>query len=274
MYEELYAALPDVDLYWKRLGISAPQGEPDRALLDAIVLAHQRAIPFENLDVCDYKKPISLGIPDLFDKMIRGTRGGYCFELNALFEAFLGAVGFKVAPCFARSLKDYGYKQPIMHRGALVSFGDERVYCDVGYGGPMPACSLPLEAGAQVVSQGQVFRVDSAEESWWHMSYCGSAEALSQPGAPKKDPVPVIAFLEAPVDTVDFVPLSHFCSTHPNSVFTQRRMVNRRTSDGNVSITADQFTKVSAGGKESRTVASEEEFRSLLAEYFDIVLPD
>ena len=56
-------------------------------------------------------------------------------------------------------------------------------------------------------------------------------------------------------------------------MFTQWRMVNRRTEDGNVSITKDQFVRVTPEGKETRTVESEEEFRALLEEHFGIVLP-
>ena len=45
------------------------------------------------------------------------------------------------------------------------------------------------------------------------------------------------------------------------------------TEDGNVSITKDQFVRVTPEGKETRTVESEEEFRALLEEHFGIVLP-
>ncbi len=86
-------------------------------------------------------------------------------------------------------------------------------------------------------------------------------------------PTPVFALLDAPAALTDCVPLSYYCSTHPDSVFTQWRMVNRRTEDGNVSITKDQFVRVTPEGKETRTVESEEEFRALLEEHFGIVLP-
>ncbi|MEA5020050.1 MAG: arylamine N-acetyltransferase [Gordonibacter sp.] len=268
MYEELYAPLPDINRYWKRLGLTPAIGQPDGALLNHIIEAHQRAIPFENFDVCDYRRPVSLGIPALFEKIIVGRRGGYCFELNALFEALLAEVGFRAAPCLARSLKDYGYQQPVMHRGVLVELSGKKLYCDVGYGGPLSACALPLENGTRIVSCGQVFRLEAAQGSWWNISYGGSVEDEEE-----RLPVPVLAFLDQPVDTVDFVPLSHFASTHPNSVFTQRRMANRRTIDGNVSITDNQFTHVSAGSKEQRVIANEKEFHALLVEYFGIVLP-
>lgn len=88
MYENLYEPIPDTELYLKRLG-TASRPVLDKSYLDALVFAHQCRIPFENLDVYEYHRPISLGITDLYNKVILGGRGGYCFELNALFTRFL-----------------------------------------------------------------------------------------------------------------------------------------------------------------------------------------
>ena len=110
---------------------------------------------------------------------------------------------------------------------------------------------------------------------WWHVIYRGTAVKLAAARERGEDvaPTPVFALLDAPAALTDCVPLSYYCSTHPDSVFTQWRMVNRRTEDGNVSITKDQFVRVTPEGKETRTVESEEEFRALLEEHFGIVLP-
>ena len=93
MYEELYEKLPDANRYWDKLGLSRPEAPLSKDDLDRIIFAHQSRIPFENLDVCDFHRPIKLGIPDLFEKIIVGNRGGYCFELNALLDALLQDAG-------------------------------------------------------------------------------------------------------------------------------------------------------------------------------------
>ena len=276
MFEELYEPLPDPARYWNRLGIDRCGLSPDREGLDRIVYAHQCAIPFENLDACDYRTPISLGIGDLFEKIVLSRRGGYCFELNALFTALLADAGFAVAPCFARSLKDRGYIQPVAHRGTIVAVGEERVFCDVGYGGPMPACALPLEDGAEISSCGQTFRIERMESPWWRILYCGRASsdgaaASGSSAEPKREPV--LAFMDAVQHEVDFVALSLYCSTHPNSIFTQQRMINRRTGEGSVSVTADRFVRTGRGVKEQRIIGSEDEFHALLEQHFGIVAP-
>ena len=131
MYEELYEKLPDANRYWDKLGLSRPEAPLSKDDLDRIIFAHQSRIPFENLDVCDFHRPIKLGIPDLFEKIIVGNRGGYCFELNALLDALLQDAGVKTMACLGRSLKDRGYVYPILHRGIIVTLGDERYIAEV-----------------------------------------------------------------------------------------------------------------------------------------------
>jgi arylamine N-acetyltransferase len=49
-------------------------------------------VPFENLDI-HLGQPISLEPSDLFQKVVSGERGGYCFELNGLLVLVLEDVG-------------------------------------------------------------------------------------------------------------------------------------------------------------------------------------
>lgn len=277
MFEELYEPIPDIDLYWERLGLTPPADDAprDKALLDSIIFAHQCAIPFENLDIFDRHINVPLGIGAVFDKVVRGKRGGYCFELNGLFYALLKQIGFDVMPCIGRSLKDRGYVYPFTHRGAIVSIDGERLFCDVGYGGPVPPCSMPLEDGCEIASHGQSFRIRRGEGNWWNLYYLGSSFELEESravGEAEREPVPVTAILDEPMQLTDYVVLSHFCATSPLSVFTQWRMVNRRTPDGNVSITADEFTRVSGGDKEVVKIADELQFQRILQEEFGIVM--
>ena len=83
MFEELHEPLPDIDLYWEKLGMEPPVGPPTRELLDRMIYAHQCRIPFEDLDIYEKGINVSLGISDMFDKIIRGKRGGFCYRWNA-----------------------------------------------------------------------------------------------------------------------------------------------------------------------------------------------
>ena len=86
MYESLYAPLPSIKAYLERIAVKAVE-QLNLEELNALVLAHQCKIPFENLDIYELDKKINLGVGELFEKVINQKRGGYCFELNALFMA-------------------------------------------------------------------------------------------------------------------------------------------------------------------------------------------
>lgn len=269
MYEELYTPLPDVTPYWKRLRLDPPTA-PDRKTLDAIIFAHQCEIPFENLDTTEFGLPISLAPADIYEKLLLQSRGGCCFELNGLFNNLLTACGYDAVPCLGRSAMGTDYVQPIMHRGTLVRMDGQTLFCDVGFGGPMPAGALPLVDGGVFTLRGQSFRIERQGGPWWLISYFrGGADADLE----HDEPWPILVFSETPSDPVDFVPLSHFSATHPNSVLSWRRTVNRRTPTGSVNIKNDVLTLVDGKEKFTKKVESEDEFHRLLKEHFGIVLP-
>ena len=89
---------------WLRIGY---EGHLDNSYktLAAIQEAHLKAVPYENLDI-RYGIPLSLVIPDLYHKIVIKRRGGYCFELNALFRWLLLELGFPVTNYMARFLRD------------------------------------------------------------------------------------------------------------------------------------------------------------------------
>lgn len=273
MFEDLYEPLPDRSLYFERLGIPEPADDDprDKALLDRIIYAHQLTVPFENLDIIDKGLNVSLGIADVFDKVVRRKRGGYCFELNGIFHALLQELGYDVMPVVGRSLKNRGYVYPFTHRAVIAEIDGRRLFCDVGYGGPMPPCSVPLIDGYEASAHGQAFRIERGEGSWWNLLYLGRTDALAADET-ERAPEPVIAFLDERMQLTDYAALSHFCATSPLSVFTQWRMVNRRTESGNVSITADQFTRVSGAQKETVKIETEEQLHRILREEFGIEL--
>lgn len=69
--------------YLKRLKL--PQEECTLEFLDRLIRRHLEEIPFENLDLVRTHELISTDLDTVYKKIIQGKRGGYCFELNALF---------------------------------------------------------------------------------------------------------------------------------------------------------------------------------------------
>lgn len=253
-------SLPDVDAYLRRIGME-DAGAPSAQLLDELTRAHQLAIPFENLDVYDKHLTPSLEVDDLFDKIITRKRGGYCFEMNALFGALLRALGFDVQPCMARVTFRPNPRPLITHRANIVTIGAKRYLADVGFGGPMAAFAPEIEDGASRTEQGQTFTLYQHDGYWWDVGYTGSTGEETR----------VLRFCTMPVEEHDFIPFSFFQSQNPESTFRLHRLANVKTEDGAFDLRDTTFTEHVHGVKTSREVQDPAELDQLLKEKFGIV---
>lgn len=259
MAEELYEPVPDLDAYLGRIGIAKPK-PPSLSFLDELIYAHQCSVPFDNLDVCEKSLVPSLGIADLFDKIVVRKRGGYCFELNALFGALLKALGYTVRPYMARVLIRPIPHPLISHRANFVTIDGCDYIADVGFGGPQPTFAVPVQDGLATTKCGQAFATHKLDEDWWDLGYIGSTgdEQLVQ------------RMCMAQVGEEDFVPLSFFQAANPESVFRTTRMVNIKTADGALNLRNSTLT-IYAGSERSTREVSEDELEALLEENYGIV---
>lgn len=255
--------------YLERIGLGGLElGEPSVELLDKLTEAHQLTVPFEDLDSFEFKKAVSLEPDDLFDKIIVRQRGGYCFEQNKAFEALLKACGFEVWPAIGRNVRNtaggiHDKLPAVMHRSEIIRI-DGKLHCaDVGYGGPMPACSFPVEDGARVVSYGQQFEVRQLDEAWWQIGYRreGSADDVAFK--------PVVNFMVSPAQEADFDLMSYWCYSHPDSPFVQNRILNRRLPDGNVYLRNNSYS-CTRGGVKIALELDDEQVRKAIEDDFGI----
>ena len=83
-----------IDAYFDRIAYAGPV-QPDLATLTALHRAHLRAIPYENLDV-QLGRPVTIERAPIFEKIVTGKRGGWCYEMNGLFGWALDQLGFRV----------------------------------------------------------------------------------------------------------------------------------------------------------------------------------
>lgn len=259
MSEELYEPLPDLNAYLERIGIESAK-DPTPEFLDELIYAHQHTVPFDNLDVYEHGLVPSLGIADLYDKIVVRKRGGYCFELNALFGALLKALGFSVQPCMARVLLRPVPYPLISHRANIVKIDGKRYLADVGFGGPQPTFAPLIEDGATRTEDGHTFTLHRAGHSWWEVGYQGA----------KEDERLVLRVCTLAVGEEDFVPLSFYQASFEGSVFRNNRMANIKTEDGALDLRNSTYT-VFAGGEKTAREIDESELDQLLEKKFGIV---
>jgi arylamine N-acetyltransferase len=102
---------PQVDEYLDHIGYPRSTHQHPLDVLAELQKRNLARIPFESVSL-HYSKHrlLSLDLEDLFDKIVRNGRGGYCMEVNAFFGAFLRSLGFTVTSVGARVKGPNGYK--------------------------------------------------------------------------------------------------------------------------------------------------------------------
>jgi N-hydroxyarylamine O-acetyltransferase len=276
MYEEYYAPLPDVDAYLARIGMSRPKSL-SKEYLDDLVLAHQCSIVFENLDVCKYDRPIELSTERLFDKIVTRGRGGYCFELNGLFVKLLQALGYDAYSCPCRILRPDTMTSPgpVLHRGNAVRLDGKHLFCDVGYGGPMPPGALYFEDEHRQVVDGETYWFTRRDEFWWMLSRLtkGAGDSMIRnPNDPNETAVHEHNFMlisPASWAPTDFIAPNNSCSKEPTAIFRKSITVNQRRPDGYKSLSGNVFTVLKDGVRTRRELC-DDEVTQILKDEFNI----
>ncbi len=218
-----------LDAYLNRIGLRE-RPSPGREALDAIVAAHLRRIPFENIDVL-LGRPIDIALDAVFDKLVTRERGGYCFEHNTLLAAALTALGFEVVPLAARVRYgvDEGVPTPQSHLLLRVRIAHRDYIADAGFGGPNPPCALPLSEPAP---EGLPYRLVSAPPG---AASGGAFHLLDLELATADGWAKLYRFDLSPQAWIDYAARNWYVCTHPDSVFLHRLMAAR--TDGNVRLT-------------------------------------
>jgi len=90
-----FAAGLDLAGYLDRIAYGGST-DPTLDTLHGLVAAHNRRIPFENLDPLTGLPVADLAAAALTDKLVHRRRGGYCYEHNGLMGFVLEALGYGV----------------------------------------------------------------------------------------------------------------------------------------------------------------------------------
>lgn len=252
--------------YLARIGIS-DEIAVCRSSLDELVYRHQCSVPFETADLVALGKTPSLEVGELYRKIVVDRHGGYCFELNKLFECLLVSCGFDARPCLSRAVRGREGRMPINHRGLLVSLDGALLSVDVGFGGPLPAGSLVLEDEREQVVRGEVYIPRRIDEHWWAIDRISQAKRdLYGDEGPSRRQTELELCL-AKVDDIDFESLSLACS-QPGMVFRDMVMANIRTEGGFKSIGRGVLNVREGGVGEKTALDAPEKVACALREHF------
>jgi arylamine N-acetyltransferase len=148
--------------YFGRISYSGP-AEPTFEVLADLVAAHNRSIPFENLDPLMGTPVVDLRPEALHAKLIGRRRGGYCFEQNGLMAYVLSHLGFGVDALGGRVvwMNTSGELPAQTHQTLAVAVPGEdgRYLVDVGFGGQTLSSPIRLELDTVQQTRHEPYRI-------------------------------------------------------------------------------------------------------------------
>ena len=256
----------DLNGYFDRINYRGA-AEPNLDVLQDLVAAHTRTIPFENLD------PV-MGIPvddlspeALADKLVRRRRGGYCYEHNGLMGYVLAEIGFRVRRLAARVIWMLPPDAPLpaqTHTVLAVTFpGSQGSYLvDVGFGGQTPTSPLRIETGSVQRTTHEPYRLEDR------------GEGLVLQAQLRGEWQPLYAFSTRTAPEIDLKVGSWFASTHPSSHFVTGLTAARVTDDARVNLAGRDLAIHRADGSEKLRLQDAAAVVDTLSKRFGINVAD
>ncbi len=253
----------DLERYFDRIGYHGLR-EPTVQVLHALTRAHAQAIPFENAEAF-LGHPVRLEPESVFQKLVVGGRGGYCFEQNGLFMQMLDRLGFAVRPLRAAvrlGASDRSVSVKHTHLLLEVRIDGEPWLTDVGVGVTSLTGALRLVADVEQATPHDRRRLERSNDRWYHQ--------IRQ----RDTWVDVYEFDGSLMPFPDRVVANWYTSTCPDSKFRRNLFAARALPDGGrVSLHNRELTLQQAGGAtDTRIHLHPDQVPGALREHFGIVL--
>jgi N-hydroxyarylamine O-acetyltransferase len=227
-------------LYCRRIGLTQMPSEVDAQVLQQLMQAQLRSITFENLDV-QAGKIVSLVPEAIVSKIVgdngQAKRGGYCYELNGLFAMALTALGIRYQFVFCRPMF-YPMRRPKTHMALIVTIGEARYLCDLGFGSYGMRAPIALsDVNLPQQQDFDCFRLINPTPAEYVLQAQIDGQWVNQFG-----------FDLYSAEWIDFMPANFLNSTNPETIFVQKLLLIKQTAAGRLVLLADEL-KVSEAGK-------------------------
>lgn len=248
----------NVGRYLLRINFRKPL-KANVSTLKSLHSQHLLHVPFENLDV-HFRRPFDLAPAKVYDKIVNRGRGGFCYEVNSLFNDLLRSAGFKTKIISGRVITDAGQQGPEYdHMAIIVSLDNKEFIADVGFGDLFVE---PIEVRSGVQFDGRnYFKIETeGDEHAIYMSPDNIHFHKKYTFTLAETPV---NFFEAPCHEKQVSPDSHFVK---NTICTQL------TEKGRITVYNEKFTETIGDQKTQTTISGDHELKSILRTRFAITI--
>lgn len=250
----------DLDAYFARIQYHGPTA----CSLETLRQMHRQqalTIPFENLNI-HLGLPINLEAEQIVTKLVHERRGGYCYELNGLFELAIKHLGFTYTCLAARNAMSGPPYVQKSHKLLLVEIERQPWIADVGFSGIGLIEPVPLELGREFRQCNDILRFTAGPAhsyylqrkvvDGWQSFYLFTLEEHYP---------------------ADYRMMNYFNSTSPDSTFLKRRLVAISTVDARIMLTNFELKIRTTSETTTCQLADEHEYLEALRCYFGIELP-
>ncbi len=243
--------------YLRRIGIEETDIEPTLENLKKLQRNHLLNVPFENLDI-HRKRPISLDENKFYQKIVNEKRGGFCYELNGLFNELLKTLGYETKIISARVAngKDFGAEYD--HLAILTKIGGAEFLVDVGFG-DFTAQPLRFVSDEEQTDETGIFKIRKHADDYF--------EVVKKSGETWNSEY---IFKDSARDLSEFAGMCEFHQTSPESHFTRGKICSIMTENGRKTLTGKKFIETKDGEKRETEIHSEAEFDEILRREFFI----
>ena len=243
--------------YLERIGLGGTQVSADVEMLRKLQYRHLLSVPFENLDI-HRNHSIILNTARFYDKIVGDKRGGFCYELNGLFNELLCDLGFTTRLVSARVFNGTGFGPEFDHAAVIVTVDGQEYLADVGFG-DFAAEPLRLTTDIEQQDREGVFIVRQAGPD--------TLEIVKR----YEDGIrPQYVFSPVRRDLTEFAEMCDFQQYSPESHFTKGKVCSILTETGRKTLTDKKFIVKTNGEKTETEVGSADDFDRLLNDEFGI----
>ncbi len=244
--------------YFNRIRIEKKGLTPKAETLKLLQKQHLLQIPFENLDI-HWQSPIILDARNFYEKIIREKRGGFCYELNGLFNKLLTEMGFQTKIISARVSQGEGkFGAEYDHLAILAKIDDEEFLVDVGYG-DFTAEPLKFELNVEQQDDNGIFLIKKFDNEYFEVVKKDAEIWQSE-----------YIFKDLARDLSEFTEMCNFHQTSPESHFTRGKLCSIMTEIGRKTLTDKKFIETEKGVKSEIEILSDAEFNQILEREFGI----
>lgn len=251
----------NVDAYLERIGLKRHEVSADLDSLKLLQRSHLLTVPFENLDI-HWKRPIVLDLDRFYHKIVENRRGGFCYELNGLFDELLCELGFETGLISARVFSGTSHGPEYDHMAILVTFGEgdsEEIYLvDVGFGA-FSAEPLLFVLGVEQRDSAGTFLLTHRVDGFF--------EIMKQAG---DDWQSEYIFSGNERTLAEFAEMCDFQQYSPESHFTKGKLSSIMTCDGTKTLTDSKLIVTSKGEKTEELIFDSAGFYKALNDEFGI----